>query len=118
MIVHNRILILVSPFQQPGKQVRSIQVWKTMTMVMLWALWKCRCNRLNDATDLHLSDVLVEIWENLLTVVHGQYDNMHGSLENVNKRRKKVLQLWRKLPVFVVSEEGPQWNYRLPWTLS
>ena len=27
MMVHNRILILVSPFQQPQKQGQSVQVW-------------------------------------------------------------------------------------------
>ena len=71
MMVHNRRLILVSPFQQPRKQVRSVQVWKTVTMVTLWALWKCRCNRLYDVANLRLLDVLLEIWENLLAVVRG-----------------------------------------------
>ena len=31
MMVHNRILISVSPFQQPRKQVRSVRVWRTVT---------------------------------------------------------------------------------------
>ena len=71
MAIHNRILILVSPFQQPRKQVRSVQIWKTVTSVTLWALWKCRCNRLYDVANLRLLDVLLEIWENLLAVVRG-----------------------------------------------
>ena len=71
MTVHNRILILVSPFQQHQKQVRFVQVWETMTRVTLWPLWKCRCNRIYDATDLRLSDVLLEIWENLMAIVRG-----------------------------------------------
>ena len=36
--VHNRRLILVGPFWQPRKQVRFVQVWKTLTTVTLWAL--------------------------------------------------------------------------------
>ena len=64
------------------------------------------------------SDVLLEIWENLVAVVRGQYDNMHGSPETVNKRKKKLLHLWKKLPLFSESTQGPQWNYQLPWTLS
>ena len=71
-----------------------------MTTITLWALWKCRCNQLYDATNLGLSYVLLEIWEKLLAVVRGQYDNMDGSPENHNKRRKKLLHLWRKLPLF------------------
>ena len=74
MMVQNRRLILVSPFQQPRKQVRSAQIWKTMTTITLWALWKCRCNRRYDAIYQCLSDVLREIWENLVAVVRGQYD--------------------------------------------
>ena len=35
MMVHNIILILVSPFRQPRKQVRSVQVWKTVTTIKL-----------------------------------------------------------------------------------
>ena len=64
MTIHNRILILVGPFRQPRKQVRSVQIWKIVTTLTLWALWKYRCNRLYDMTDIHLSDVLLEIWEN------------------------------------------------------
>ena len=81
-----------------------------MTTITLWALWKCRCNRLYHTADIHLSDVFLEIWENLLVVVRGQYDNMQGSLDTVNKRRKK-------LPLFTMSTQEPQWQYQLPWTL-
>ena len=114
--VRNRILILVSSFQQPRKQVWSIQIWKTVTTITLWALWKCWCNQRYDATYQCLSDVLREIWENLLAVVRGQYNNMQGSLAIVNKRKKKLLHLWKKLPLFTESSQGPQWNYQLPWT--
>ena len=38
MTVHNRILISVNQFWQPRKQVRSVQIWKTVTTVMLWVL--------------------------------------------------------------------------------
>ena len=55
-----------------------------MTTITLWALWKCRCNRRYDVIYQCLSDVLREIWENLVAVVRGQYDNMHGSPETVN----------------------------------
>ena len=61
MTVHNRRLILVSPFQQPRKRVGSVQVWKIVSTIMLWTLWICRCNRLYDATDQRLSNVLLEI---------------------------------------------------------
>ena len=88
MTIHNRRLILVSPFQQPRKQVRLVQIWKTVTTTMLWVLWKYRCNRLYDTVDIYLSDVLLEIWGNLLAVVCGQYDNMQGSPCTMNKRRK------------------------------
>ena len=120
MTVYNRRLISVSPFQQPRKQMRSVQIWKTVTRITLWVLWKCRWNRLYDAATLGLPEVLLEIWETLLTVVHGQYDNMFGSLENIHKKRMKLIRLWRKVPLFVVAiyKSRPQWNYHLPWTLS
>ena len=35
MMVHNRRLISVSLLQQPRKQVRSVRVWKTLTMVFV-----------------------------------------------------------------------------------
>ena len=52
-----------------------------------------------EKADIHLSDVLLEIWENLLAVIRGQYDNMQGSRDTVNKRRKKLLHLRKKLPL-------------------
>ena len=108
MMVQNRRLILVNPFQQPRKQVQSAQIWKTMTTIMLWALWKCRCNRLYDATDQRLLAVfLLEIWENLMAIVCDQYDNMQGSIETVNKRRKKLIHLWKTLLLFTGSTQGP-----------
>ena len=75
-MVHNRLLILVNPFQQPRKQVRLVQMWKTMTTITLWVLCKWHCSWLYDEVDKRLSDVLLEIWENLLAVVCSQYDNM------------------------------------------
>ena len=82
MSINNRILVLVSPFQQPRKHVWPIQIWKTMNTITLWH------NRLCDATNIHLSYVLLEIWENLLVVVRGQYDNMHGSIETWTREGK------------------------------
>ena len=102
----NRRLILVNPFQQPQKHVRSAQIWKTMTTIMLWALWKCRCNWRYNAIYQCLSDVLREIWENLVAVVRGQYENMQGSPETVNKRKKKLLHLWKKLPLSMSQLKG------------
>ena len=94
--------------------MQSVQIWKTVSTVMLRALWKCRCNRLYDAANIHLLDVLLEIWENLLAVVRGQYDDMHGSLESVNKRRKKLLHLWEMLPLFTMSTQECQSHHQLP----
>ena len=54
------------------------------------------------AAKLGLPKVLLEIWETLLTIVRGQYDNMSGSPENIHKRRMKLLRLWRKVSLFVV----------------
>ena len=62
-----------------------------MTTVILWVLRKCRCSRIYDASHLGSLDVLLKIWETLLIVVCGQYDNMYGSPENVHKRRTKLL---------------------------
>ena len=42
----------------------------------------------------------------------------HGSPETMNKRWKKLLRLWKTLPLFIESTQGPQWHYQLPWTLS
>ena len=62
MMIHYRRLISISLSHQPRKQVRFVHVWKTLPTVTLWALWKCRYNRLYDAANLGLSDVLLEIW--------------------------------------------------------
>ena len=90
--------------------MNCVQILKTVSTIILWVLWKYRCNRLYDGVDIHLSDVLFELWENLLAVVRGQYDNMQGSPDTVNKKRKKVR-------LFTMVAQEPQWQYRLPWTL-
>ena len=92
-------LISVSPFQQPRKQMHATHVWKAICAVTLWILWKYRCKRWYNYSIIPLlSDILSELWESLLAVVCGQYDNMLGSSEVVLKKRKKILQLWRMLP--------------------
>ena len=117
MTVINRHLISVSPFQQPGKQMCATHVWKTVSKVTLWILWKYRCKRRYDSIISLLSDILPELWESLLDIVRGKYDNMSGSSEVVLKKRKKVLQLWRKLPLFTVSSQGLVSKYHHLWPL-
>ena len=117
MTVINRHLITVSPFQQPRKQMRATHVWKIVSTITLWILWKYRCKRRYDSIIPLLSDILPELWGSLLAVVRGQYDNMPGSSEVVLKNRKKLLQLWRKLPLFTISSQGPIWKYHHPWSL-
>ena len=97
--VINKHLSFVSPFQQPRKQMHATHVWKAICTVTLWILWKYRCKRRYNYSIIPLlSDILSELWESLLAVVCGQYDNMLGSSEVVLKKRKKILQLWRMLP--------------------
>ena len=55
------------------------------------------CNRLYDAANLRLSDVLLEIWDNLLAAVRGQYHDMHGTLETVNKEKEEASSLMEKV---------------------
>ena len=76
---------------------------------------KYRCKKRYDSIVPLLSDILLELWYNLLAVVRGQYDNMSGPSEVVLKKRKKLLQLWRKLPLFTISSHGPIWRYHHPW---
>ena len=113
----DRHLIYVSLSQQPRKPMRAIHLWKTISMVTLWILWKYHCKRRYDSIIPLLLDILQELWENLLAVVRGQYDNMSGSLEVVLKKRNKLLQLWRKLPMFTISSHGLTWKYHHPWSL-
>ena len=61
-----------------------------------------------------LFELLFELWENLLAIVRVQYDNMKGSPDTVNKKRKKLLHLWKKVPLFTMVAQEPQWQYRLP----
>ena len=91
-MVNNRHLISSLPFQQPPKQVQAAHIWRTISTTTLWTLWKTSCRRLYDLATIVLLDVLSEIWDNLLAIVRGQYDTMHGSSKNINKRRKKLLQ--------------------------
>ena len=49
MTVINQHLILVPPFQQPRKQLYATHVWKTVSTVTLWILWKYHCKRRYDS---------------------------------------------------------------------
>ena len=51
-----------------------------------------RSKRRYDAITPLISDILRKLWESLLVVVCGQYDNMPGSLEVVLKKRRNLLQ--------------------------
>ena len=44
--------------------------------------------------------------------------NMHGSPGDYEQEKEKPSYLWKKLPLFTMSTQEPQWHYRLPWTLS
>ena len=92
MTAIKRHLVSISPFQQPRKKMHATHVWKTISTITLWILWKYCCKRRYDSIIPLPSDILLELWESLLAVVRGQYDNMSGSSEVVLKKRKKLLQ--------------------------
>ena len=118
MTVINRHLITISPFQQPRKQVRATHVWKIVSTITLWILWKYRCKRRYNSIIPLLSHILSELWGSLLAVVLGQYDNMPDSSEVVFKNKKRLLHLWRKLPLLIISSQGRMWKYYHPQSLA
>ena len=64
--VINRHLIIVSPFQQPRKQMRATHVWKIVSTITLWILWMYHCKRRYDSIIPLLSYILLELWKSLL----------------------------------------------------
>ena len=62
----NRHLISVSPSQQPWKQMRATHVWKTVSTITLWTLWKYRCKRQYNSIIPFLLDVFPELWESFI----------------------------------------------------
>ena len=89
--------IPISPFQQPRKQMRATHVWKIMSTITLWILWKYRFKRRHESIIPLLSDILPEFWGSLLALVLGQYNNMPGSSEVVLKKRKKIIAIMEEV---------------------
>ena len=78
MAVINKHLIIVSPFQQPRKQMHAAHVWKIVSIVTLWILWKYCRKRLYESIIPPLRYIVGNMEELI-----GGCDNMLGSSEVV-----------------------------------
>ena len=80
MTIINKHLITISPFQQPRNQMRVAHVWKIVSTVTLWILWKYRCKRRYDSIIPLLSNIL-----------HWNYGGAYWQLCKVNMTICKAL---------------------------
>ena len=95
-------------------RTENLVIWRTITSLALWTIWKMRCEVVFNNAHIHLSKMLVEFWLLFVHTIRGQYDDLQGSTDAQRQRQVDFKKLWRGLHLFSDTTAGMKWNYAIP----
>ena len=57
-------------------RIKNLVIWRTITSLALWIIWKARCDSIYNNVCIHLRTMLIEFWMLFVHTLHGQYDDL------------------------------------------
>ena len=69
------------PSSIPWFRIKNLVIWRTITSLDLWIIWKARCDYVFNNVHIHLNSMLIEFWMLFVHTLRGQYDDMQCSDE-------------------------------------
>ena len=64
---------MVQPFRFDRLQIRDDIIWKTISSILMWVIWKAQCKSVFDNVPHDAFVIIVEFWLLLIHTLCGQY---------------------------------------------
>ena len=93
---------------------KNLVIWRTITSLALWTIWKMRCEVVFNSAHIHLSNMLIEFWLLFLHTIRGQYHDLEGSTDAQRQRQVDFKKRWRGLDLFSDTTTSMKRNYAIP----
>ena len=102
------------PSSIPRFRIKNLVIWRTITSLALWIIWKARCNFIFNNVHIHLNSMLIEFGMLFVQTLRGQYDDLQGLGEALWQRQVAFKNQWSGLHLFSDTTLGSKWNYAIP----
>ena len=98
----------------PRFRTKNLVIWRTITSLALWTIWKMRCEAVFNNVHIHLSNMIIEFWLLFVHTIRGQYDDLQGSTDAQRQHQVDFKKWWRGFHLFLDMTTGMKWNYAIP----
>ena len=78
---------MVQPFTSDSLQFRDDIIWKTISSIVMWVIWKARCTSVFNNATQDVSVIIAEFWLLLIHTLHGQYESFTGNVDVIFKKQ-------------------------------
>ena len=55
-------------------KIKNLVIWRTITLLALWIIWKARCDFVFANVHIHLRTMLIDFWMLFVHTLRGLYD--------------------------------------------
>ena len=78
---------MVQPFISDSLQFRDDIIWKRISSILMWVIWKAPCTLIFDNATQDDSVIIVEFWLILIHTLRGQYESFTGNVDVIFKKQ-------------------------------
>ena len=100
--------------QAPCKFFSWCYVWKIISSLALWIIWKARCSKIYNVEQTNVANQVKSFWELLVNTVKGDYDSYKGYRNVTNRKRRRIQRVWSAIPIMLDVCDDVKWNYVPP----
>ena len=111
---HGHLYLTSFPSSIPRFRIENLVIWRTITSLALWIIWKARCDVVFNNAHIHLRTMLIEFWMLFVHTIRGQYDYLQGLTDVLWQRQVAFKKRWQGLHLFSDTTSGLRWNYAIP----
>ena len=105
---------MVQPFISDSLQFRDDIIWKTISSIVMWVIWKARCTSIFDNTTQDFYVIIAEFWLLLIHTLHGQYECFTGNVDAIFRKQMHFKRLWDSMLIFREDRDHIIWMYIVP----
>ena len=105
---------MVQPFISDSLQFRDDIIWKTISSVLMWVIWKARCASIFDNVTQDVAVIIAEFWLLLVHTLRGQYESFTGNADAIFKKQTHFKRIWTSMLIFREDGDHISWMYTVP----
>ena len=73
---HGHLYLTSFPYCIQRFRIENMVIWRTITPLAFWIIWKARCDAVFNNAHIHLRTMLIEFWLLVVHTLRGQYDDL------------------------------------------